>query len=96
MFPYRVEAEEDEQGNRRHAAPLPLLQAHGAVGVVVYLDHHLLQNLDGWKEGGKFVNRINGKLLKHPRELEGPRTRDDGGGAGVGQDLILVRFIMVS
>ena len=46
----------------------------------------------GWKEGGKFVNRINGKLLKHPRELEGPRTRDDGGGVGVGQDLILVRW----
>jgi hypothetical protein len=42
---HRVEPQQDQEGDGGEAAPLPLLQRHSPVGVVVDLDHHVLQDL---------------------------------------------------
>ena len=46
---YRIEAEEDQQGNGGHAATFPLFQRHGSIIIVIDFRHHLLQDLYEYK-----------------------------------------------
>lgn len=46
---HRIQAQKNEKWDCSEATPLPFLQRHGAVRIIVDLDHHVLQNLSSKK-----------------------------------------------
>ena len=65
---YRIESEEDEERDGRHASAFPLFQRDGAVIVVINFRHHLLQDLRGKeREGSKQTDgRTDGWIICSP------------------------------